>query len=157
MCIIEHLLYDIYFMSGVIIENEIEIELTGNFLQLYLVCRKIFIKWYHCYYFSLREMHPSSEILEQARVSQRKGVEIQASSKKTFWACQSRQRMVCSCEASLVIWMYSLERVTYLRSRTHAQTQSIHYRVAIRHWEQCICLAWQVNGCLLSVGHSFSW
>lgn len=82
MCIIEHLLYDIYFMSGVIIENEIEIELTGNFLQLYLVCRKIFIKWYHCYYFSLREMHPSSEILEQARVSQGKGVEIQASSKK---------------------------------------------------------------------------
>lgn len=39
---------------------------------------------------------------------------------------------------------------------THVHTQNIHYHVAFRHREQCICLAWQINECLFSVALSFS-
>lgn len=65
-------------MSGVLAENEIEMGFIGKCLQPCLVCGKIVNKWYYDYYFYLREVHPSLEILEQARVSQGKGVEMQA-------------------------------------------------------------------------------
>lgn len=90
--IIEHQLYVIYSVSGITVENKIKMGLTGKCLQLCLVCGKILNKWYHYYYFYLRELYPSLKILEQARVSQGKGVEeMQASSKHPECASLSKE------------------------------------------------------------------
>lgn len=93
--------------------------LTGKCLQVCLVQTKMFSKWYPLLLLLLREVYPSSEILEQDRVSQRKGIAIQASSRK-HPECASLSKEGLSLQSKgRVIWMYSLERVMYYAFCTH--------------------------------------
>lgn len=75
-------------------------------------------------------MQPSWGILEQTSISQGKGVEMQASSKKASRVRQSRQGLVSLQSTDWDIWIYSLVRVMYCAFHTHAHTVSIHYHVA---------------------------
>lgn len=130
--------------------------LSGKCLQLCLVYSKKFNKLYCCCYFHLREMHPSWGIIEQARISPGKGVEMQASRKK-HPKCASLSKEWCPCRAQTGLSEFTVWKESRIVLFTHAYTEH-SLPCGLRQWEQCIlvCLAWLINGCRFSVGHSFS-
>jgi hypothetical protein len=66
----------------VIVKTNIEMGLKEKYFQVCPVGSRIFSKCYPLLLLFLMEVHPNSEILEQTRVSQRKVIEIQVSSRK---------------------------------------------------------------------------
>ena len=69
-------------MPVVIVKTKIETGLKEKYFQVCLVGSKMFSECYPLLLLFLMEVHPNSEILEQTRVSRRKGIEIQVSSRK---------------------------------------------------------------------------
>lgn len=148
---IKYLLYVIYSVPVVIVETKIEMGLKEKYFQVCLVGSKMFSKCYPLLLLFLMEVHLSSEILEQTRVSQRKGIEIQVSSRKPPDCSSLSKEGLSLAKTGLSEWTVWKESCIMLF--THRE--NIHY-VVFRHCQQCICLSWQINGCLFSQGHSFS-
>ena len=98
--------------------------LTGKCLQVRLVYTKMFNKWYPLLLLLLREVYPSSEILEQARVSQRKGIAIQASSKKHPECASARKGCPCKAKPGLSECTVWKESCIMLFTHTHTHTHT---------------------------------